>query len=512
MKIAFLGNCQATTVAELLNHFAQGEIECRAFEPYHDFDDGGRLWLAKADIVFEQPLEREKSAEILRVATGRIQRMPLIGARFLWPFVSAGHPRNAETITPWHGGGVFHGAVVDDQLCALMQKHDVGPDSPQSAVDDVIAEYLALDYAELADLSGILERDFRMCGRIGGELGAQIAAVVQRDFRSLPLFFNVGGLGGHLIQLLACGVAAQIGLPMDKHAASEAWFDLFGGDEPPFVAAPVHPSVLKHFGIEWAGSPGRFRWHYDGFLTMAEVAGRAIRLRSDEPTALFYRAERHGADAWRRLSESLPRYEHSPFFRLRYGVQMRNGGRPREAATHFAEAVRLLPDHAEPARAGFMRQLSRALAETGTLQAPPRIEYDTALSFAAGGAGVACLGEGWYGPESWGCWARGYTGRLRFAVQRSAWSEGARLHFRMQINLDASGAQSVRVFVNGREVAWWRFRSHGAADKTIHVGPWIHDGDAIEVAFFVGRPGPASERGDTRLLALGLIAMTVQPL
>jgi hypothetical protein len=50
--------------------------------------------------VFHQHGERPRLTELVRTATGKVMRMPMVGARLLWPFSGSGHPTNAETITP----------------------------------------------------------------------------------------------------------------------------------------------------------------------------------------------------------------------------------------------------------------------------------------------------------------------------------------------------------------------------------------------------------------------------
>jgi hypothetical protein len=192
MKIAFLGTCQAPVVGRLLHLAARGRVESRGIELLGEITDSDRSWVAEADIVFYQHGEKERNTELVQAAPGRVLRIPLVGARFLWPFSGKGHPQNAETVTPWRIGGLYDGAFVDDQLLNLMRDRNVERHSPETLVDDLVEEYLALDYAKLVDLNRLLERDHQMAGRVGGELGARIWAVLERDFRSQPLLFNGG--------------------------------------------------------------------------------------------------------------------------------------------------------------------------------------------------------------------------------------------------------------------------------------------------------------------------------
>lgn len=513
MKIALLGTCQAPIVGRLLHLAARGRVESRGIELVGEVTDGDRSWVAEADIVFYQHGEKERNNDLIQAVAGRIQRMPLVGARFLWPFAGKGHPHNAETVTPWRIGGLYDGAVVDDQLLKMMQDRNVDRDSPEALVDDLIEEYLALDYASLTDLDRFLERDHQMAGRVGGEAGGRIWAVLERDFRSQPLLFNGSRPGARVMQMLGRELAAQIDVPIDPIELEEAWFEMYGGDEAPGNMAPIHPSVLRHFGIEWAGTPARFRWFYDGFLTMEEIVRRAIRLAPDEGSALFHRTETAGPAGLRTLADHLPGYQHSPFFRLRYGALLGKAGRAREAAIQYVEAARLLPSHAETVRADIMRNLTRALTDTGMLRGLLRIEHDTTIRFGGGEAGVPALVEGWYPPEKWGVWLRGFAGRLHFTLRPSPTGGGIRLQFRTVIHLDRA-TQAVRVFVNGREVALWWFENAANTEKIVDVGAWAYAADKVDVAFFVAQPTTPADHGakDTRVFGFGLTALTVQPL
>jgi hypothetical protein len=509
MKIVFLGTCQAPIVGRLLHSAARGRIESHGVELLRGITDSDRAWVAEADVVFHQYSERQLYSDLIKIATGRVLRMPMVGARFLWPFVGSGHPRNAETITPWHVGGLYPDAVVDDQLVALIQKYDAGPDSPESLVDELIEEYLALDYAVLTDLDALLERDRQMAGRIGGELGARIWAVVERDFRTRPQLFATGRANGRLMQMLARELAAQLDIEVGLTEIEEAWLDLYGGDVPPYNMAPVHPSVLRHFGVEWAGEPARFRWFYDGFLTAGEIARRAVRLTTDEATELFHRAEESGGEGLRQIASRLPEYRDSPFFRVRYAALLREARRGREAAIQYAAAARLLPPQEEVARAEISLHLARAVFEAGALQAPPRFDYNDPVKFGSGEAGGAALVEGWYPQENWGLWARGFSARVHFTLPPS--NGGVRLQFRTTVHRDRNGTQAVRVFVNGRETALWWFECAAAAEKVIEIGAWVHEADKVEISFFVAQPTSPAEQGskDDRVIGFGLTELTV---
>lgn len=512
MRIAFLGNCQALSVAATFRLAAGDGVECRGFEVPRGFGPADAAWITEADVVFEQPVELKRSGVVTRQARGRVVRMPLLAARFLWPFAGAGHPRNAETVAPWLPDGRYSGQVVDDQLRALIDERGTGPDSPRAEIDGLVADYLALDFARRVDLDAMLEQDRLTAGRLGGELGARMADLIVRDFRTQRLFLGADHLAGPLVQRLVCELGDLIELPIAPAAAEAAWFRCYGGDDPPLVMAPVHPSVLRHFDIKWAGEPARFRWYYDGMLTAEEIAERAVRLADDEASAAFHRAEASNGTGIAAITALLPRYRGSPWFRIRLARQLGRTGRPLDSAAEYAEAARLLPPQDEALRGAILRHVAETLAHPPT--APrPRIAYDVPFVFAADGSGVPFLDDGWFAPEDWGSWLRGHTGRLRFALP-SAPREGLRLDLSTAAYLDRAGQQSVRVFVNGREMALWRFEKPGFGDAAIEVGHWAHDAGEIEVAFFVAQPTQPAENGstDTRPLGFGLRSLTVRPL
>ena len=244
---------------------------------------------------------------------------------------------------------------------------------------------------------------------------------------------------------------------------------------------------------------------------MAEIIGRAARLAGDPSSEVPHRAETEGGGALREVAESLPRYGASPLFRMRYARLLRRNGRPLQAAVQYTEALRLLPPEQPALRNDILRHLARTLADIAP-PSPPTVSA-TELAFSQDQPGVACLTEGWFAPEDWGCWLRGFAGRLRFLLPKLP-VEGLRLRFGLSVFVDRAGSQTVRVFFNGREVALWLFDRPGEAERIVELGRWIGEDATVDIAFFVAHPTAPAETGatDTRPLGLGLRTLAVEPL
>ena len=43
---------------------------------------------------------------------------------------------------------------------------------------------------------------------------------------------------------------------------------------------PIHPSVARHFGLQWADAETRYRFHDEGYLTFAEFVQRYVQCRA----------------------------------------------------------------------------------------------------------------------------------------------------------------------------------------------------------------------------------------
>ncbi len=244
---------------------------------------------------------------------------------------------------------------------------------------------------------------------------------------------------------------------------------------------------------------------------MTEFIERSVRLPDDPTSAMLHRAGPEDHDALRQVADSLPRYGSSPLFRMRYARLLRRDGKPLEAAVQYTEALRLVRPEQPGLQSDILRQLARTLADIAP-PAPPTVAASE-LAFSRDQPGAACLTDGWYAPEDWGCWLRGFAGRLRFALPQVP-DAGMRLRFGVTAFVDRAGSQSVRVFINGRETALWLFDSPGDAERVVELGRWSGEDATLEIAFFVAHPTAPAETGssDTRRLGLGLRTLTLQPL
>ena len=244
---------------------------------------------------------------------------------------------------------------------------------------------------------------------------------------------------------------------------------------------------------------------------MVEFIEPTVQLPGNPAAGPLHHAETVGEHALREIAESLPRNGSSPVFRMRYARLLRRDGQPLQAAVQYTEALRLVPPEQPGLQNDILRHLARTLADIAP-PAPPTVAA-TELAFAQGQPGVACLAEGWYEPEDWGCWLRGFAGRLRFALPHLP-EAGLRLGFGVSVFVDRAGSQTVRVFINGREVALWLFDAPGEAERIVELGRWCGEDATLDVAFFVSRPTAPAETGasDPRALGLGLRTLTIQPL
>jgi len=143
-----------------------------------------------------------------------------------------------------------------------------------------------------------------------------------------------------------------------------------------------------------------------------------------------------------------------------------------------------------------------------------RVVLGERLSFDGSGTTSAYLLRGWSMPETWGTWSEGRQAELLLPVERRP----SRLVIEAQPLVSASHPrQRVAIDING--VAVWQGVLSGADARLIEVAvpaaAWSGGGNdrMLQIVFRLPdavRPSDIGINADTRVLALGLRALTVQ--
>lgn len=295
MRIAVIGNCHADIVAQSVRAAIRDQTaDCRHIISYKTISDTDRAFVEAADRILIQITDFKPDQAISALIARKsdmIGRFPLIAASFLYPGAGKPHPKAAASRSFFCPSGYYEGQLSERLLIDLMQAH---ADEPPEAI---VERYLAHDYAATLDLDRLFEINRLKMRRIGEAAGLDVWPLVERRFRDIPLFWTYLHPSGDLLRPIARHALNQLNLGLTPATIEVAIGEI---KEPlGFSHMPLHPSIVRHFGIEWAGPAYRYRLMPDGRFTAAEFAIRFITFAHDAPLRqAVFDVHRHvGVDA-----------------------------------------------------------------------------------------------------------------------------------------------------------------------------------------------------------------------
>jgi tetratricopeptide (TPR) repeat protein len=365
-RVVFIGNCQVQSLSQLYQRFSDGKGEEQvAYLPsYEDLTADRAETVARADIVVEQRMDVAPRAEIGGIVSNAERHfVPLLAGGFLWPFAGQPHPRNEGA---WFMPGGPYGAEMSDSY--LNRLIDKGT-PPAEAVE----QYLALDVGRVRHLDRLFELIVDRQRSRDAACGYQLADLIEERFRDEPMFRTPH----HPNLRLALSFTAQffqrmgMGATAVKHLHERVRVTPF-----PKLQLPIHPAVAQHFGLKYADTKTRYRFHEEGRLTFAEYALRYMTYDWNrdlaEGVALL---GRDAARAIPKIEAGLERSPNSADGWYGYAEALRRSGRPAEAETAVRRALAI-----DPAEGRCHFGLAHILADFGRLdEAAQAVERALAL-------------------------------------------------------------------------------------------------------------------------------------
>jgi Flp pilus assembly protein TadD len=258
--IAFVGNCQAI----LLGHIYREQIAPRYHQvvtiiesthpEHHEKSELEQALLA--DVIVDQVLDSPTPfrAQSVRPGTSTIF-FPTVSGRFLWPFGGQAHPRNPMLGRLYGPYDFEHG----DSFLNRMLARGV-------PAAEALQRYLQLDIAREANLDRLLELHLEQQRKRDNKSGIAIAAFIEKHFRTEKLFQCPGHPMNSIVNQLAWEVFARIGVPdADIQRALDAQLPYWQDH-----SLPIHPGVIRHFGLQFLTENSRWPSGHEGAFTFAE--------------------------------------------------------------------------------------------------------------------------------------------------------------------------------------------------------------------------------------------------
>jgi len=217
--------------------------------------------VAAADVLITDltPSGQTVPDSLIRVGTLKIA-VPVVDGGFLWPFAEKAHPRNV----PSEGlpDGPYPAGFGDSYLDRLLEQ---GIDE-----DDAVSRYLELDIGQEAGLDDRLRASLATLAELDAISGFDLAVFIAENFRNQALFTTRDNLALPLFKHVGWRLFRQMGIASDRIAGMiDTYFP------PDFM--PVHPSVLRHFGMAAPPADYRYPMMDEGSFTFEQFCHRYVR-------------------------------------------------------------------------------------------------------------------------------------------------------------------------------------------------------------------------------------------
>lgn len=126
------------------------------------------------------------------------------------------------------------------------------------------AEYAALDVSSLTDLDGLLEKCLEIQTEKEKNTDVKIVGFIADSFRKKRIFMTMNHVGNASLIHMADQILAALDCPPLGRYAHEALQELVRPE------MPVHPGVIRHFGLTCVSPQTRYRVDPYRFLTFEE--------------------------------------------------------------------------------------------------------------------------------------------------------------------------------------------------------------------------------------------------
>ncbi len=262
-KIVFFGNCQALALQRFCQRFLAprvGDVTTAIDIAAYDVAKA-RVELSNADLiveqVFDQKLEIDVAAEY---AADKVVRFPNVYAIFYWPYTNQRHPRNDE-IGKGYDEGPYPNELGDSFLNRLILEN--------VPADKALEIYLREDLSARADR--LLELNAEMQRKRDAAACLDVQSHIAQHFRDDHLFRTSAHPNMRIFSLVAEGVFIRVGYAkgMIENALAAQRVSPY-----PRVALPIHPGVIRHFGLRFASAKTRYPYFDEGDYTFAEYVRR----------------------------------------------------------------------------------------------------------------------------------------------------------------------------------------------------------------------------------------------
>lgn len=281
--IVFVGNCQLGSLASLYRHVVPAATGDQVvyLASYEDASDQARRTLEAADIVVRQVLDFVPRIGDLKTRAA-VHLVPHLAAPFLWPCTGQPHPLNAPH--PYSDPSGPYNAEIGDSFLNRLILEGIDP-------EEAVNQYMAADVASLRRVDRMQEIVLERQRARDLACGYRFADFVDAHFRTTRLFRTPNHPEMSLAMVLAAEVFGRLGLDnaLIEQMRAAPPIAMF-----PPTEAPIHPSVIAHYGLTWADEATRYRYFDEGYFSFSEYATRYMRYEWNPLLGEGYHLAREG--------------------------------------------------------------------------------------------------------------------------------------------------------------------------------------------------------------------------
>jgi tetratricopeptide (TPR) repeat protein len=335
LSTVFVGNCQMGALCSLYRRLlpSGSDHDVTYVASYQDATEDVRQAVANATAVVQQVLNFVPRIGDL-ATKAKVYLVPHASAAFLWPYAGSPHPMNRPEPTI-EQSGPYNGELGDSFLNRMI----AAGASPASAV----ADYLAADASTVRRADRMMELHLQNQRQRDAACDIQIADRIEAQLQTTRLFRSPN----HPEPAMACWIAGEVFARMGEHPAAIARLTASQPDALPATETPLHPAVVRHFGLTYAPPDRRYRYFDEGGFTFIEYVGRYMRYEWNALLAegLSLLRQKQTDLGVATLEKVLPTAPRSAIARMALVEALARLGRLKDAIEHACQAVEIEPDN-----------------------------------------------------------------------------------------------------------------------------------------------------------------------
>jgi tetratricopeptide (TPR) repeat protein len=357
LSTVFVGNCQMGALCSLYRRLlpSDSDHDVTYIASYQDATEEARQTVAQATAVVQQVLNF--APRIGDLATkAKVYLVPHASAAFLWPFAGSPHPLNRPEPTI-EQSGPYNGELGDIFLNRMI--------AAGASQASAVADYLGADASTVARAERMMELHLENQRQRDAACDIQIADRIEAQLQTTRLFRSPN----HPEPIMACWMAEELFARMGEHPAAISRLMAGQPDALPATETPIHPAVVRHFGLTYAAPDRRYRYFDEGGFTFVEYVGRYMRYEWNALLAegLSLLRQKQTDLAVAKLEKALPTAPRSATARMALVETLARLGRLKDAIEYACQAVEI-----EPENGAYIKRLWQ-LSDSLRLEAPKSV-------------------------------------------------------------------------------------------------------------------------------------------